>query len=153
MGNEAVIHKFYTAFARHDAQGMAQCYHPGIVFKDPVFGELQGKQVSDMWKMLLEKSGGKLKIVFSDLTATESKGSAKWVAYYKFSKTNRDVTNHITAAFEFKDGLIFRHTDSFSVWKWASQAFGTKGFLLGWTSFFRKKLQEQSRTMLEKYRL
>ncbi|WP_281233432.1 nuclear transport factor 2 family protein [Flavobacterium gelatinilyticum] len=149
--NEALIVKFYTAFANSDAKTMASCYHPKIHFIDPAFGLLKEEQAAQMWEMLLSKSKGNIKIEFSDVTADEVSGSAKWTATYNFSKTNRKVTNKVTAQFLFQDGLIIRHTDHFDVWKWSKQAFGPMGYLLGWTGFFHKKIQEQALLSLKKF--
>ena len=55
------------------------------------------------------------------------KGSADWTADYLFSKTGRQVFNEIHAEFEFKDGKIFRHHDTFDIWKWSRQALGISG--------------------------
>jgi hypothetical protein len=76
---------------------------------------------------------------------------AYWEALYTFSASGRKVHNKIRAHFEFKDGLILRHTDSFNLHRWASQALGWKGFLLGATSFFKKKLNKQTRRLLVKF--
>lgn len=149
--NEALITKFYTAFANSDAKTMSECYHPKVQFSDPAFGLLKGNQVSKMWEMLLLKSKGNIKIEFSDVKADEFSGTAKWVATYNFSKTNRNVINRITAEFTFQDGLIIKHIDCFDVWKWSRQAFGPAGYLLGWTSFFQKKIQEQALLSLKKF--
>ncbi|PIF34761.1 SnoaL-like protein [Flavobacterium sp. 9] len=149
--NEALITKFYTAFANADAKTMAECYHPKVHFIDPAFGLLKEEQVSKMWEMLLIKSKGNLKIEFSNVKADEFAGSANWVATYNFSKTNRNVINRIAAEFSFQDGLIIKHTDNFDVWKWSKQAFGPTGYLLGWTGFFQKKVQQQALSSLRKF--
>lgn len=149
--NETLITKFYTAFANGDAKTMSQCYHPKVHFIDPAFGLLKEEQVSKMWEMLLLKSKGNLKIEFSNVTANESTGSANWIATYNFSKTNRKVINKIHADFVFQDGLIIKHTDGFDVWKWSKQAFGSIGYLLGWTGFFQKKIQAQALLSLQKF--
>jgi hypothetical protein len=149
--NETLIAKFYTAFANADAKTMSECYHPKVHFIDPAFGLLKEDQVSKMWEMLLLKSKGNLKIEFSDIKADEFSGSAIWIATYNFSKTNRKVINKIRAEFIFQDGLIIKHTDNFDVWKWSKQAFGTTGYLLGWTGFFQKKIQQQALLSLRKF--
>lgn len=149
--NENLIAKFYTAFANADAKTMSECYHPKVHFIDPAFGLLKENQVSDMWKMLLLKSKGNIKIEFSDVKADENTGAAKWVATYNFSKTNRKVINKISAEFVFQDGLIIKHIDSFDVWKWSKQAFGLTGYLLGWTGFFQNKIKEQALLSLKKF--
>ena len=130
---------------------MCECYHPNIHFHDPAFGLLQGEEVFQMWKMLIEKSNGNLKIDFSEIKANEHLGSAKWIAKYNFSKTNRKIVNIIASKFLFKDGLIIKHTDDFDIWKWSKQALGIKGLLLGWTGYMQKKIQEQARKTLKKY--
>lgn len=150
--NEQLIEEFYAAFATGNDKTMASCYHEDIVFEDPVFGILSGQEVTDMWKMLIERSKGNLKIEFSDVKASADSGSALWIASYNFSKTNRNIINTVFARFEFRDGLIVRHTDYFNVWKWSRQAFGLTGVLLGWTGFMQRKIQEQAKTALVKYR-
>nr|WP_294787898.1 nuclear transport factor 2 family protein [uncultured Flavobacterium sp.] len=149
--NEALITKFYTAFANSDAKKMSECYHPKVHFIDPAFGLLKEEQVSKMWTMLLSKSKGNIKIEFSNVKADDSTGSANWTATYNFSKTNRNVINKISAEFVFQDGLIIKHTDNFDVWKWSKQAFGPAGYLFGWTGFFQKKVQKQALLSLEKF--
>ncbi|MBZ4044159.1 nuclear transport factor 2 family protein [Flavobacterium hibisci] len=149
--NENLIAKFYTAFANADAKTMIECYHPNVHFIDPAFGLLKEEQVSKMWKMLLLKSKGDIKIEFSNIKADEFSGSARWVATYKFSKTNRKVVNQVSAEFIFQDGLIIKHTDNFDVWKWSKQAFGITGYLLGWTGFFQNKIREQALLSLKKF--
>jgi hypothetical protein len=149
--NETTIHKFYTAFANSDAKTMCECYHSNIQFQDPAFGSLNGNDVCNMWKMLIEKSKGNIKIEFMDLKADEFTGSTKWIATYNFSKTNRKVVNVISAEFQFKEGLIIKHTDSFDIWKWSKQALGFKGLLLGWTGFMQNQIQKQALASLKSY--
>jgi ketosteroid isomerase-like protein len=149
--NEQLISKFYTAFANCDISQMSDCYHKNIVFQDPAFGILKERDPILMWKMLLERSNGNIKIAFHDVKADENSGSVTWIATYVFSQTGRTVINTINAEFEFEDGLIIKHTDRFDVWKWSHQALGLKGLLLGWTSFMRNKIQESAQLSLKKY--
>jgi hypothetical protein len=60
--NEQLISKFYTAFGNNDISQMATCYHKDIVFQDPAFGILKERDPILMWKMLLERSNGNIKI-------------------------------------------------------------------------------------------
>jgi ketosteroid isomerase-like protein len=149
--NEQIIEEFYAAFANGNAQTMASCYHKDIVFEDPAFGKLEGKDASDMWHMLIERAKGNLEVSFSDIQADSKSGAAKWIAKYHFSKTNRNVVNKIKAYFEFQDGLIIKHVDNFDFHEWSKQALGVTGILLGWTSFLRKKVQKQALESLRKY--
>ena len=149
--NQELIERFYTAFSNQDGQTMADCYHQQAQFNDPVFGILDRTSAVAMWTMLLERSKGNLKIEYFNPNATDDKGTVTWVATYNFSKTQRKVVNVIHASFEFKDGLIYRHTDTFNFWKWSKQAFGIKGLLLGWTSFMQDKIRKQAKTALTEY--
>ena len=130
---------------------MIDCYHQDIEFYDPAFGTLHGDEARNMWRMLVERSKGDIKIFFSDVAANEKTGSAKWVAEYTFSQTGRRVINRITAQFEFRDGKIIKHNDHFDIWKWSRQALGAKGLLLGWTSFMQKKITSSARKSLAHY--
>ena len=151
MDNAQLITNFYQAFANGDAEGMVSCYHNDIQFQDPAFGVLIGEDAKNMWRMLIGRNKGNIHITFSNVTANEKTGSANWVAEYVFSQTNRKVINVISAQFEFADGKIIKHTDSFDIYKWTKQALGIKGYLLGWTAFMRNQIQKQSGTLLKKY--
>ncbi|RTZ06367.1 nuclear transport factor 2 family protein [Flavobacterium sp. GSP27] len=150
--SEKILTKFYSAIANADSPTMCNCYDSSIQFRDPVFGLLKGNDVCLMWKMLLEKSKGNITIKFSAVKADDYIGSVQFIATYNFSKTNRKVVNRIQAQFQFKDGLIIKHTDDFDIFKWSKQAFGITGYLLGWTGFFHKKIQEQALLSLKKYK-
>ena len=149
--HEQLIEEFYAGFAAHDPETMLSCYHEDIVFTDPVFGTLKGDDVADMWRMLIERTRGNLQIEFANIKADNNVGSAEWTAIYPFSKTGKKVTNNISSRFEFKDDLIIRHVDDFNLYKWAKQALGIKGMLLGWSPYAQKKIQQQSLTMLRQY--
>lgn len=147
-----LIETFYTALNDSDGKTMASCYHDDVVFEDPAFGVLHGEKAKSMWLMLCESQNGKgFKVQFSNITTNNNEGSAHWEAFYTFSKTGRQVHNKIDASFEFKDGLIIKHTDVFDLHKWAKQAIGLKGMLFGGMSFFKKKLNTQTNSLLEKY--
>ncbi|MFX7804557.1 nuclear transport factor 2 family protein, partial [Acinetobacter baumannii] len=83
--------------------------------------------------------------------ATTVTASAQWVASYTFSATGRKVINRINANFEIEDGKITKHTDSFSFYRWSSQALGLIGILLGWTPFLQQKVQKNARQSLTAY--
>ncbi len=140
--NEKLIRDFYAAFALRDADGMARCYHPDIVFTDPAFPLLKGNDAGAMWRMLVSR-GKDLQLTLVEASADDDGGRAIWEARYTFSQTGRPVVNRIRAAFAFRDGLIVRHVDQFPFWKWSRQALGPIGVLLGWSgplkSLVRKK--------------
>ncbi len=148
--SKELITKFYTAFSELDSVTMVSCYHDDIEFTDPGFGNLKGERAKAMWRMLC-KNAQDFKIEFSKVDATENSGSAHWDASYTFRKTGRPVLNKIDAQFEFKNGKIIKHVDSFNLHNWARQAIGFQGLLLGGTSFFKKKLHQQTNGLLDKF--
>lgn len=153
MNNETLLHHFYSSFASANAREMVSCYADNVVFEDPAFGILHGEEAKKMWLMLIERSGGNIKITFDEVKADHQKGSVKWKAEYIFIQTGNKVINQIKANFEFNDGKIIRHTDYFDLWKWSRQALGFKGLLLGWTPFMKNKIQQQTKHLLKNYKL
>ncbi len=144
------IEQFYLAFQQLDAEAMVACYHPNVEFHDPAFGTLKGEKAKDMWRMLCANAKDFKLEVFRHQQAGDT-GQAHWDAHYTFSQTGRKVHNSIDASFELKDGYIIKHHDHFDVRRWAKQALGFKGWLLGGTDFFQKKLQAQTNGLLSKY--
>ena len=148
--NEQLITRFYTAFANKDYKGMQECYDDGILFNDNAFPNLKGNQAKAMWHML-SLSAKDMQLTFDNVKANDTTGSADWKAVYTFSLTGNKVTNIIHADFELRNGKIIKHTDTFDFYKWASQAFGLRGRLLGWTSFFKNKVQGVTRQRLQAF--
>jgi ketosteroid isomerase-like protein len=138
--NAALIDRFYTAFAKRDAATMASCYHADVEFSDPVFPALRGADAGKMWTMLCARAAD-LRVEHKAVVADERTGSAHWDAYYTFSATGRKVHNSIDATFDFKDGLIVRHVDRFGFYRWARQALGPTGLVLGWTPLVKNKVR------------
>ncbi len=148
-----IIEKFYESFTKLDAKGMCECYHPNASFEDPAFGKLKGKDICHMWTMLCEsQKGTDFKISFGDIEYSENNGSANWEAWYVFSKTGRNIHNKIHAEFLLKDGLIAEHRDHFDLYRWSRQAFGVTGFLIGWSGYFKNKLQDTTNKLLSKHK-
>lgn len=146
MSQKDIIEQFYQAFQNLDAEKMVSFYHDEVQFHDPGFGSLKGNDAKNMWRMLCAKANN-FSLDYNSITET----SAHWEATYTFSLTGNKVINKINASFEFKDGKIYKHTDVFNLHKWASQAFGVKGLLLGGTKFFKKKLNVQTQKLLAAY--
>ncbi len=149
--NEELILKFYQSFASNNVERMLECYHENIVFHDPAFGTLKAEKAKSMWKMLLSKNDNNLKINFNSIEANELTGKANWIAEYNYGPGNRKVVNKISATFKFLDGEIIEHKDSFNLWSWTKQALGTSGYLLGWSSFMRNKIQTKTNIALTKF--
>ena len=152
MTTENIVKKFYEAFSNLDAEGMVSLYSDDIIFQDPAFGKLEGERAKNMWRMLCESQKGQdFKVKYSQVFCDQTRGAAHWEAFYTFSRTGRKVHNIIEAKFDIKDGKIIRHIDTFNLHRWAKQAMGFSGFLLGWSGFFKNKLQAQTNKLLTKY--
>lgn len=145
-----LLHRFYTAFQARDAAAMGACYHPEVTFSDPVFPHLEGKKAVAMWRMLCDR-GKDLRIEYRDVEADAGQASVHWEAWYTFSATGKKVHNRIDATFELEDGLIRRHQDRFDLWRWAGQALGLKGELLGWAPPVQNAIRRQAATALDRY--
>ena len=148
--HETLIREFYGAFARKDGEAMARCYHPDVFFSDTVFPRLHGEEAGDMWRMLLSRAAD-LEVTLDSASADEDGGRAQWTARYTFSRTGRKVVNVISALFAFRDGRIVRHHDSFSFWRWASQALGPLGAALGWFAPLKWKVRRDAAGALAKH--
>lgn len=146
--HKALIDRFYTAFQNKDYQTMADCYHPDAYFEDEAF-QLRGKEIAAMWHMLVTR-GTDLTLTFS-VDDNAGQITAHWEPKYTFSQTGRFVHNIIDAQFEFKDGKIYRHKDTFDFWRWSRQAVGLPAYLLGWSGFFRNKVQTMANTNLSHF--
>lgn len=143
QANVELIQRFYQAFQQRDAETMAACYAEDVHFSDPVFTDLRGADAGDMWRMLCAKAQD-FSLTFEGVTADEHSGQARWVASYTFSQTGNRVVNHIQASFRFRDGKISEHRDQFDLWRWAAQALGLKGRLLGWAPFVQNAIRQQA---------
>lgn len=145
--NEQLVREFYRAFAARDAEAMVRCYHPEIAFSDPVFPMLKGAEAGDMWRMLLSRAAD-LGVTLGQVDAGEDGANAQWTARYTFSRTGRSVVNHVHALMAFRGGLIVRHYDSFSFWRWAAQALGPAGLMLGWSPPLKWKVRRDAERAL-----
>ena len=148
--NETLIEGFYEAFDKRDGDRMAACYAPGARFSDPVFPGLEGDEPGAMWRMLTGQAKD-LRVELLEYDADEERGWASWRAHYTFSQTGRPVVNNVRAEFRFADGKIAEHTDTFSFHRWARQALGAPGLLLGWTPIIQGATRKRARASLDKF--
>ena len=148
--NETLIQKFYACFQKRDYQGMAECYHDEGEFSDAVFVKLKGSRAKAMWRMLCER-GKDLEITVTGIRADDKEGKAHWEARYTFSQTGRKVHNKIDALFQFVNGKIIEHQDSFGLWKWAGMALGVKGILFGWLPSVQAAIRKETDKSLQNF--
>ena len=149
--NEAVIHRFYSAFQKLDYKTMWDCYTEDPIFNDQVFGIVEGPEVFAMWEMLC-KNAKDFSLEFSNIKLLDQEyATCNWTAKYTFSKTGRKVVNKIKAHMRIQEGKITEHTDEFDIWKWSRQALGLPGLLLGWSGFMKNRIRLNARKNLEKF--
>jgi ketosteroid isomerase-like protein len=148
--SDELIQRFYAAFDRRDGDAMAACYAPDARFSDPVFPDLRGSRPGDMWRMLTSQAR-ELRVELLEHVADETTGSAHWRAHYVFTQTGRPVVNDVRATFRFAGGLIAEHTDAFGFHRWARQALGTSGLLLGWTPLLRSAVRKRAVASLDRF--
>jgi ketosteroid isomerase-like protein len=150
VSGDAVVRRFYDAFAQGDAAAMNACYASDVTFSDPVFGELHGDRARAMWTMLC--SGLRdFSLTYEILEASGETVRGRAVANYLYSATGRHVRNEITGTFACANGVIVRQDDVFDLWKWSSQALGPAGLLLGWTPFMKQKIHTMATGRLESF--
>jgi ketosteroid isomerase-like protein len=148
--NDALIRDFYAAFDQRDGDRMAACYAPDAHFSDPVFTDLTGDEPGSMWRMLTGRADD-LRVELLEHDADGDTGSARWRAQYTFTQTGRPVVNDVRATFRFRDGLIADHRDEFGFHRWARQALGPTGLLLGWTPVLRSATRKRARAGLGEF--
>jgi len=141
------ITTFYAAFAALDGEAMAECYAPDVVFEDPAFGRLTGRDPGDMWRMLCGSGAGPT-VTFDVVESTPTSAVVRWTADYAFGPRRRPVHNEVTSRLTTKDGLIVDHRDTFDFWRWSAQALGLPGRLLGWSPMVRARVRATARGRL-----
>lgn len=149
---QALANSFYQAFAKRDSATMNACYSVSASFTDPVFKDLSTREVFGMWEMLCA-SAKDFKLTFEIVEATETHAKINWTATYSFGPANRRVENRVTSRMEIACGKIVRHVDAFSFPRWARQALGPVGLILGPLPFFQKKVQTTALAKLRKHLL
>jgi ketosteroid isomerase-like protein len=149
--NANLIERFYSSLSARDGVAMAGCYAPEATFEDPAFGRLDAEDAGAMWRMLASRAAD-LTVDVSEIKANDETGSARWIAHYTFTQTGRPVVNDIRASFRFADELIVEHRDRFDWWRWARQALGPAGLLLGWNPVFHNAVRNKARGTLAEFR-
>ena len=148
--NEELLERFYGAFSKRDGAGMEACYTPDVRFSDPVFTDLHGSEAGAMWRMLTGRATD-LEVELLEHEAGDERGSAHWRATYTYSQTGRPVVNDVRGTFRFADGRIAEHEDTFGFHRWARQALGPPGLLLGWTPMLRSTVRRRAREALDEF--
>lgn len=158
------LHRFFTALAERDSQGMLNCYAHGVRFEDPVFNLNGESEIMGMWALLFGHVGlareRKNKsqrdrptvwaVEFHTVKTLNNHGSVRWEATFRYAPTGRVVHNGVYSQFRFdEDGLILSQRDNFDFWRWARQAYGIVGMMIGWTPMMWDHAREQAEVSLQ----
>lgn len=156
-----IVYSYFDAFKQLDWKTMQNCYTEEAIFLDAVMGGLYGEEIKAMWQMLLSRNKGIAITVknmeFDGEEVINSAGIAgyyckvHWDAVYTFTPTGKKVHNKIISNIRVENDKIAEQFDQFGFYRWARQAFGLTGALLGWTPFFRKKVMNKARNNLKNY--
>jgi ketosteroid isomerase-like protein len=150
--NLRTIEALYAALDRGDGEAMAGLYAPEATFTDPVFVGLSDGEPGDMWRMLTARAQD-MSVELVGRDAETDRGTAHWVARYTFGQTGRPVVNDVRSVFRFDgSGRIVDQQDDFDFWRWARQALGRSGLLLGWTPVLQHQVRDRALAGLEAFR-
>jgi ketosteroid isomerase-like protein len=130
-----ILTRFYEALSRRDGETMASLYSKDATFEDEVY-RLQGEDVGKMWRGLMSKAKT-LTVSYTIAKAGSGNGTVEWTARYDFPGGG-PVVNVILSELELENGKIVSQRDRFDFRRWAAQALGTKGKLLGRFEWFRR---------------
>jgi len=145
-----VAQRFYDAFMVRDHYTMGLLYANHATFRDPVFPRLTAQGARLMWQMLLSEAED-LEVNANILEDGPERARVDWTARYTFTPTKRVVVNRVHTDMVVAAGKIVQQVDDFSFWRWAGQALGWKGWLLGATPLVRDKVQRQAAKSLKEF--
>lgn len=142
MGSDetrTLLSRFFDALARKDAATMASLYAADAIFEDEIF-RLEGPDIEKMWTGLLANAKG-FSASYTVAQASAESGTVETTARYLFG--GRSVVNVVLSEIDFVDGKIVRHRDRFDFPRWAAQALGRPGRLLGRYAWFRRRVSRE----------
>jgi ketosteroid isomerase-like protein len=143
--HEQLLTRLFDGLNAHDSQRMAACYHEDATFQDVAFTLANRREIHAMWDMICSTNEdgvpSDIHVAVQEQAVTETTGRAILREHYTYRDKNNPVDNTITSTFEFRDGLIFKQTDSCDPVRWANQAFGNAvlGFIPGHVEAVRRR--------------
>ena len=150
--NVKLLETFYKSLRNKDHTTIADCYHQDATFTDIAFKLYEKKKILAMWHMICEAD---LRLSYRVENADARNGSVRWVANYTFNDngTERKVRNELRSSFEFKDGLIIKHTEVCDARQWAMQALGPVKGIGAWLAptLRRKKANEKLQGFINRH--
>lgn len=118
---------FYRAFSKGDSAGMAAQYDPKVSFHDPLFGNLTGPKVMEMWNTIMPAANPatfKIEPKVQPNPVQKPDGSfdvkVHWDAHYDLG--SRHVDNSSDTTLNIKNGKIVSQRDDWNLDNWTRQA-------------------------------
>lgn len=145
--HEELLRRLFHHLSAREAEGMRHCYHPEIFYTNPLVPRARGPQALEAWEAIFEELPD-LRIALRQVQADADGGVAHWHAAYTFR--GRRVGHEVRSMFAFRRGLVCRHYDHFSLWRWLAQALGPAGLVLGWFGPFRWALRQRAARWLDR---
>ena len=150
--HETLLRRLFDRLAARDPAGVVRCYHAEVFFTNPLFPRVRGAEAAAFWAMVFEELED-LQVTLSEVAADDDGGHASWRARYSFGRDRRRVVTMTgRSLFAFREGLVCRHYDHFSYWRWAASAFGPAGAALGWFGPFRWAVRQALARRFERFR-
>jgi uncharacterized protein len=147
--HETVLRRLLDRIAARDTEGVAGCCHPDIFLTNPLFPRLRGDAALAFWAMAFAELKD-FTLHVAEVSADGDGGHATWTASYT-AGTGRTVTMRGRSLFAFREGLVCREYDHFSLWRWSAQAAGPAGAALGWLGPFRWAVRQRVTRRLERF--
>jgi len=145
-----VATRFYEAFMVRDFYTMGLLYANHASFSDPVFPRLTAQGARLMWQMLLSEAED-LEVNVKILEDSPDRARVDWTARYTFTPTKRVVVNRVHTEMALAAGKIVKQVDDFSFWRWAGQALGWRGWLLGFTPLVHDQVRSKAARSLQEF--
>jgi len=145
--NKNVITGLYNAYKERNPELMASFYTEDASFKDEIFGEVTGQEIPKVWEVV-HSTTSNFYLYFHIVNVNKNLATVNSQLSYTFKHTGRKIDISITSIFRFENGKIRHQVDEYSLWKWASQAFGVSGFLLGWNPKFKNKIRQSAQNTI-----
>lgn len=144
MSKEAqIVKEFYKALSKGDYQKVNSLYHDDAKYRDEIF-DLRGKEINALWYTATRPEMNLIAHCKS-LKVDGDRVTTDWNISYTIDTLNRKVELDETGVFQFQDGKIINHKDSYDFWSWCAQSLGFIGKALGWSQWLKNRVRNQAK--------
>ena len=147
--NEQTIIHFLDSFSKRDFEEMNRMYSDDIVFFDPKVGLLREGIAKKLWKYQYENVNN-FSFSFGEvIQVDEEYYTCENIILYRHPQTKRKIKDKRKSYFRMENGKIVEQSDAFKFYAWNRQAFGIMGWVLGWSTFFQKRVKNNILSSLQ----